>query len=41
VFVGDAVAGLLMTDPAQPAIRPTEDVDLLAQVVVRADHCAR
>jgi hypothetical protein len=23
-------AGLLVTDPAQPAIRPTDDVDLLA-----------
>jgi hypothetical protein len=25
VFVGGAVAGLLITDAAQPAIRPTED----------------
>ncbi|MFN9046471.1 MAG: hypothetical protein ACK5Y7_20655 [Betaproteobacteria bacterium] len=40
VFVGGAVAGLLITDPGQPAIRPTEDVDLLAQVVVRADYYA-
>lgn len=40
VFVGGAVAGLLITDPAQPAIRPTEDVDLLAQVLVRADYYA-
>jgi predicted nucleotidyltransferase len=40
VFVGGAVAGLLITDPAQPAIRPTEDVDLLAQVVVRGDYYA-
>lgn len=40
VFVGGAVAGLLITDPAQPAIRPTEDVDLLAQVIVRADYYA-
>lgn len=32
VFVGGAVAGLLITDPAMPAIRPTEDVDLVAQV---------
>jgi hypothetical protein len=30
VFAGGAVAGLLITDPAQPAIRPTEDFDLLA-----------
>lgn len=40
VFVGGAVAGLLITDPAQPAIRPTEDVDLLAQVLVRAEYYA-
>ncbi len=40
VFVGDAIAGLLITDPSQPAIRPTEDVDLLAQVVARADYYA-
>lgn len=40
VFVGGAVAGLLITDPAQPAIRPTEDVDLLAQVVTRTDYYA-
>lgn len=40
VFVGGAVAGLLITDPAQPAIRPTEDVDLLAQVIVRAEYYA-
>lgn len=33
VFVGGAVAGLLIPDPAQPAIRPTEDVDLIAQVL--------
>lgn len=29
VFVGGAVAGLLVTDAAMPAIRPTEDVDLI------------
>jgi predicted nucleotidyltransferase len=40
VFVGGAVAGLLITDPAQPAIRPTEDVDLIAQVRVRTDYYA-
>ena len=40
VFVGGAVAGLLITDPAQPSIRPTEDVDLLAQVLVRAEYYA-
>ena len=40
VFVGGAVAGLLITDPAQPSIRPTEDVDLLAQVLVGAEYYA-
>lgn len=38
VFVGGAVAGLLITDPAQPGIRPTEDVDLVAHVLARADY---
>ncbi len=38
VFVGGAVAGLLITDPAMPAIRSTEDVDLICQVLVRADY---
>ena len=37
VFVGGAVAGLLITDPAMPAIRPTEDVDLIFQALARAD----
>ena len=40
VFVGGAVAGLLITDPAQPSIRPTEDVDLLAQVLLKAEYYA-
>jgi predicted nucleotidyltransferase len=38
VFVGGAVAGLLITDPAMPAIRPTEDVDLVCQAVVLSDY---
>lgn len=38
VFVGGAVAGMLITDPAQPAIRPTEDVDLIVQVLARPDY---
>lgn len=33
VFVGGAVAGLLITDPAMPAIRPTDDVDLIVEVL--------
>lgn len=38
VFVGGAVAGLLITDPAMPAIRPTEDVGLLVQALTLADY---
>ena len=38
VFVGGAVAGLLVTDPAAPAIRPTEDVDLVFGAIALADH---
>ncbi len=37
VFVGGAVAGLLVTDPAMPLIRPTEDVDLIVEVAARPD----
>jgi predicted nucleotidyltransferase len=38
VFVGGAVAGLLITDPAMPAIRPTQDVDIVAQIVALPDY---
>lgn len=38
VFVGGAVAGLLITDPAMPAIRPTEDVDMLVRALTLADY---
>ena len=38
VFVGGAVAGLLITDPAMPDIRPTKDVDVICRVVARADY---
>lgn len=38
VFVGGAVTGLLITDPGQPNIRPTEDVDLIVEAAVRADY---
>lgn len=40
VFVGGAVVGLLITDPAQPAIRPTEDVDLIVQTLALGDYYA-
>jgi predicted nucleotidyltransferase len=38
VFVGGAIAGLLITDPAQPAIRSTQDVDLLCDVTALSDY---
>ncbi|MBK7355655.1 MAG: hypothetical protein IPL29_06330 [Propionivibrio sp.] len=38
VFVGGAVAGLLITDPAMPTIRPTEDVDLVCRAVALTDY---
>ncbi len=38
VFVGGAVAGLLVTDAGLPAIRPTGDVDLIAQVLARSEY---
>lgn len=38
VFVGGAAAGLLITDPGQPAIRPTEDVDLIVRALALADY---
>jgi hypothetical protein len=38
VFVGGAVAGLLITDSGQPAIRPTDDVDLIVHAAVPADY---
>ena len=31
VFVGGSVVGILITDPAMPAIRPTEDVDIVCE----------
>ena len=38
VFVGGAAAGLLITDPAMPAIRPTEDVDLIFEAVELVEY---
>ena len=38
VFVGGAVAGVLITDPAMPEIRPTQDVDVICRVIARADY---
>ena len=38
VFVGGAVAGVLITDQAMPEIRPTQDVDVICSVIARADY---
>jgi predicted nucleotidyltransferase len=38
VFVGGAIAGLLITDPAMPEIRPTQDVDAVCSVVGRSNY---
>jgi predicted nucleotidyltransferase len=40
VFVGGCAAGLLVTDPARPPVRATVDVDLITEVVSRADYYA-
>lgn len=37
VFVGGAVVGLLVTDPGQPAVRPTDDVDVVIPVAALGD----
>lgn len=38
VFIGGAVTGLLISDPGQPAIRATEDVDLIVRAATRGDY---
>jgi len=38
VFIGGAVAGLLITDPAMPAIRATEDVDVIVELISHGEY---
>ena len=38
VFVGGCAAGLLITDPALPAIRATQDVDVVVEVATLAEY---
>ena len=38
VFVGGCVTGLLITDPATPEMRPTTDVDVIAEVYSYAEY---
>ena len=40
VFVGGCVTGLLISDPAAPGMRPTTDVDVIAEVYSYADYQA-
>ncbi|NQV73881.1 hypothetical protein HQ496_12225 [bacterium] len=41
VFVGGAVAGVLITDSAAARIRPTKDVDCIVEVTSRAEYDTR
>lgn len=41
VFVGGAAVGLLITDPAAPPIRVTNDVDCIIEVASRGDYFGR
>ena len=38
VFVGGAIAGLLITDLAAPQVRPTEDVDIIVHTLALTDY---
>ncbi|MBU0731245.1 MAG: hypothetical protein KKE17_12735 [Proteobacteria bacterium] len=38
VFLGGCATGLLITDPAAPPIRPTQDVDVITEVATRAEY---
>jgi hypothetical protein len=38
VVAGGAAVGLLITDPANPTVRPTQDLDVIVQVINKADY---
>ena len=38
VFVGGVTAGLLISDPAAPSVRPTKDVDVIAVIESHTDY---
>lgn len=40
VFLGGAAAGLLITDPAAETVRPTDDVDVIIEVVTTSSAVA-
>jgi hypothetical protein len=37
VFVGGATVGLWISDPAAPPMRPTDDVDVVVEVISRSE----
>ncbi len=37
VVAGGAAIGLLITDPANPTVRPTQDLDVIVKVINRID----
>lgn len=38
IFLGGAVAGLLVTDPAAPSMRPTLDIDVIVEAMTRGEY---
>src|SRR3954468_24181527 len=38
MFVGGAITGLLVTDPAAPPARLTDDIDVVVDIATRADY---
>lgn len=40
VLVGGCATGLLITDSARPPVRPTQDVDLIAEITTYTDYYA-
>ncbi|MEN6359519.1 MAG: hypothetical protein ABFD59_05615, partial [Smithella sp.] len=38
VFVGGCATGLLITDPAMPEVRSTQDVDVIVEVASRLEY---
>jgi hypothetical protein len=38
VFVGGVTLGLLITDPAAAPIRPTKDIDVIAEIMTYTDY---
>lgn len=41
VFIGGVVAGILITDPAAPLIRPTKGIDCIIEIKSRVEYDTR